>query len=270
MFFKLHFKNVLQKISKYKWPWIDLFIMTSSKTNKEIVNFLDKHDYFGYNKSHIHFFQQEECAVTDAHGKLLIDNDYRIMTSPDGNGNCIQTLLKVFPDKVKDKQWINIVAIDNVLQNIADPHFLGYVVLKNAGAGAKAVRKSSASENVGVICMDGNTYKVIEYYEIPEKIKVKPGLDYGVTLNYIFSLEEFKEKKIHLPLHSVKREVKINDKLVSAFKDEFLITDLIEKYEKCIVFEVERSKEFAPIKNKEGNDSINTAQHKLIDLNFDI
>ena len=41
---------------------------------------------------------------------------------------------------------------------------------------------------------------------------------------------------------------------------------MINMLDDCLVFEVERQKEFAPVKNKEGVDSIDTAR-ELLKLN---
>ena len=45
-----------------------------------------------------------------------------------------------------------------------------------------------------------------------------------------------------------------------------LCVDLVEHSRSCLVFEVTREKEFAPIKNKTGVDSVESAQ-ALLELN---
>ena len=49
-------------------------------------------------------------------------------------------------------------------------------------------------------------------------------------------------------------------------KFEMLCVDMIELANSCIPFEAIREKEFAPIKNKTGVDSVESAQ-KLLELN---
>ena len=46
-------------------------------------------------------------------------------------------------------------------------------------------------------------------------------------------------------------------------KFEMLCVDMIEFSDSCLPFEVERNKEFAPIKNKTGVDSVESAQELL-------
>ena len=52
----------------------------------------------------------------------------------------------------------------------------------------------------------------------------------------------------------------------NAHKFEILCVDLVEHSRSCLPFEVIREKEFAPIKNKTGVDSVETAQ-ALLELN---
>jgi UDP-N-acetylglucosamine/UDP-N-acetylgalactosamine diphosphorylase len=52
----------------------------------------------------------------------------------------------------------------------------------------------------------------------------------------------------------------------NAYKFETLILDMIYMMENCLSFEVEREKEFAPVKNAEGVDSVETARH-LLEIN---
>jgi UDP-N-acetylglucosamine/UDP-N-acetylgalactosamine diphosphorylase len=49
----------------------------------------------------------------------------------------------------------------------------------------------------------------------------------------------------------------------NGYKFEELILDMIHLLDDCLVFEVERNKEFAPVKNKQGVDSIDTARALL-------
>ena len=49
----------------------------------------------------------------------------------------------------------------------------------------------------------------------------------------------------------------------NAYKFETLALDLIHEMDDCLIFEVDREKEFAPIKNKEGIDSVDTARELL-------
>ena len=77
-----------------------------------------------------------------------------------------------------------------------------------------------------------------------------------------------------MPLHIVKKKVPYIDETgtliipdePNAYKFETLALDLIHEMDDCLVFEVDREKEFAPVKNATGVDSVDTAR-ELLKLN---
>lgn len=94
----------------------------------------------------------------------------------------------------------------------------------------------------------------------------------GVTLNYLFRVSELgKTLSVDMPIHKVKKNVKRYYKNgryeesseLNAYKYETVALDLIHMMDSCLAFEIEREKEFAPIKNKEGKDLLDTARELL-------
>ena len=92
---------------------------------------------------------------------------------------------------------------------------------------------------------------------------------YGVILNYLFRVDALEEvEALDLPVHSVKKKIPfidsegnlVNPEQENGFKFEFLILDLINLIGEMLPFEVEREKEFAPIKNLHGVDSLDSAR----------
>ena len=77
--------------------------------------------------------------------------------------------------------------------------------------------------------------------------------------------------KEELPLHIVKKKIPYIDEkgeLVkpeepNGYKFENLVLDMIHQMASCLPFEVVREKEFAPIKNKTGVDSVESARALL-------
>ena len=51
-------------------------------------------------------------------------------------------------------EWLNVFAVDNVLQRIADPVFVGATILSGCVCGSKVVRKVSPYERVGAMCLE--------------------------------------------------------------------------------------------------------------------
>lgn len=273
----------LMEVVKNTGTWIHLFIMTSDKNNDATIKFLQDHSFFGYQEEYIHFFQQEMAAATDYTGKIYLEEKGKISTSPNGNGgwfismnNC--GLLEVV--KENNIQWLNIFAVDNVLQRIADPCFVGATIDKGCEVGAKVVRKAAPDEKVGVICLEDGRPSIVEYYELTEELmnaideKGEPAYNFGVILNYLFhinALENILSK--NLPLHIVEKKIPylneqgevVKPETPNGYKYENLVLDMIHEMENCLPFEVVREKEFAPIKNKTGIDSVESARKLLQD-----
>lgn len=96
--------------------------------------------------------------------------------------------------------------------------------------------------------------------------------NFGVILNYLFRVSELEQIMSHkLPLHVVEKKIPYMDangnhvkpEQPNGYKFEQLVLDMIHDMDSCLPFEVVREKEFAPIKNKEGVDSVETARELL-------
>lgn len=261
--------------------YIHLFIMTSDKNNEATVNFFKEKNYFGYDSRYITFFMQEMAPAADYNGKIYMESKHKMSTSPNGNGGWFSSMerseaLNVV--RANGIEWLNVFSVDNVLQRIADPVFVGATIVTNSYVGSKVVKKASRDEKVGVMCLEDGKPSIVEYYELTEEMldstdeNGEPSYNYGVILNYLFNVQELEIiAKESLPLHIVEKKIPYIDEnceLIkpeepNGYKFETLILDMIHLMDKCIPFEVDRSREFAPIKNKTGVDSVDTARALL-------
>lgn len=285
--FQLLIEHTLD-IVKLADTWIHMYIMTSDINYKETVLFFKRHDYFGYNKNFIHFFVQELNPATDFDGKILMSSKSSLAMSPNGNGGWFSSMRRaglldyIFNSSI---EWINVFSVDNVLQRIADPVFLGATIESGKMCGAKVVRKAAPDERVGAICTEDGKPHIIEYYELSEKMMNQKNPDgtlaygFGVILNYLFPISRLKNTLGNkMPLHVVKKIIPYVDdtgKLIlpnepNGLKFETLALDLIHEMDDCLVFEIDRSTEFAPVKNKSGVDSIDTARKLLIENGYEL
>lgn len=262
--------------------FIPFYIMTSDINNEETIAFFKEHNYFGYNPDYITFFVQESNPVTDFDKNILLADKDEICMSPNGNGGWFSSMERNgLLDEILDSpiEWINVFSVDNVLQGIADPVFLGATIKSRKTCGAKVVAKAAPDEKVGAICTMSGMPHIIEYYELSDKMmnEKKPdgtyAYGYGVILNYLFPVKKLKKTlNSDMPLHIVKKAVPymdydgnfVNPDAVNAYKYETLALDLIHAMDSCLAYEIEREKEFAPIKNKEGVDSIESARELLL------
>lgn len=256
---------------------LNWYIMTSTENNQKTVGFFEEHNYFGYPKENIMFFVQGNLPLLDEEGKLLIDEDFNIKWAADGNG-CIYKSMKkdgVIDDmKKKGIKWIFIGSVDNALINMTDPIFVGLTVSENNEIGSKSVAKRNPHEPVGVFCKKNGAPAVIEYSEISKEMAEATDeegeLLFGESniMAHLYSIDAIEKISEHeLPYHSAHKKATYMDldgKNVvpnepNAYKYEAFIFDGFSYFDNMSVLRVKREENFAPIKNKDGNDSPETA-----------
>lgn len=278
--FEMLIRN-LQKNTDAAGVPVPLYIMTSLKNNADTVAFFEAHDFFGYPKDYISFFIQEMVPCTDFNGKLLMESPSSICMSPNGNGGWYTSMYNcgILEDVRNRKlEWINVFSVDNVLQQIADPVFIGATLDSGCVSGAKVVRKASPNEGVGVLCLEDGRPSIVEYYEMTEEMANlrKPNGDltygFGVTLNYLFRVDVLETMLgTNMPLHIATKKIPyidengtpVSPEKPNGYKFETLALDMVRLSENCIPYEVVREKEFAPIKNATGADSLESARELM-------
>ncbi len=261
--------------------FVPLYIMTSDKNNDETIEFFEEKNYFGYPKDFVKFFKQEMAPSVDFDGKLYMETPDSLSLSPNGNGGWFYSMVKTgIIDDVKKRgvEWLNIFAVDNVLQRIADPVFVGATISSGCVSGAKVVKKAEPQEKIGVLCLEDGKPSIVEYYEMTEEIinsrqpNGELSYNFGVILNYLFRVDKLEEiLSRQMPVHIVEKKIPYIDEngtLIkpeepNGYKFELLVLDMIHLLDNCLSFEVVRDYEFAPIKNKTGVDSVESARELL-------
>ena len=217
----------------------------------------------------------------DYNGKLYMEAKDTLSLSPNGNGGWFSSLIKA--GLIKDinergVEWLNVFSVDNVLQRIADPVFVGATINAGCVCGSKVVRKAAPEERVGVLCLEDGKPSIVEYYEMTDEIinsRNENGellYNFGVTLNYLFKVDKLIDiMNKNMPLHIVEKKIPYineNGELVkpespNGYKFETLVLDMIHLMDNCLSFEIDRKKEFAPIKNRTGVDSLDSARELM-------
>lgn len=253
--------------------------MTSRANNDETIKFFKENDYFGYPRDRIHFYIQDVAPTCDYSGKVFLDEKHRVSLAPNGNGGWYSSLVNSGLARIMERdgiEWLNVYSVDNVLQRICDPAFIGATIIKRCGCGAKVVKKVCADEKVGVLCNEDGKPAIMEYYEMPEDLKNKTKKGelvycYGVTLNYLFNVHELNSTLSgRLPYHvadkaipHIENGVRVTPEKPCGYKLETLVVDMVKMMGSCLAYEVERDREFAPVKNATGTDSVETARALL-------
>lgn len=261
--------------------YVPLYIMTSNINNADTTAFFEEHDYFGYPKDYVKFFVQEMVPACDYEGRIYMESQTEVAMSPNGNGGWFLSMVNAgLLSDIKERgiEWINVFAVDNCLQRIADPMFVGATIAYGCESGAKVVRKAAPDERVGVLCTEDGKPSIAEYYEMTEEMatarKENGDLKYGfgVILNYLFSEKKLEQiADARMPIHVVEKKIPYMDEdgtfvkpeQPNGYKFETLVLDMVHMMDDCIPYEVVREREFAPIKNLHGVDSLDSARELM-------
>ena len=260
-------------------PW---YIMTSKENDHDTRMFFEKANYFGYPKEEIKFFIQGELPMISVDGKILLENKGLIKVGADGHGGIFNAMIRnnVLAE-MKDKgiEWIFTAGIDNPLLKIVDPILVGLSLDKKVSAASRTLVKNSPTEKVGVFCKRNGRPAVIEYIFMPEELAnltdengqlVYSESHVMFNMFHISIMEEI--SKTALPYYAAFKatdylnengEIAIADK-PNAYKFESFIFDAFSMLDDMALLRVKREDEFAPIKNKEGVDSPETARELYI------
>ena len=261
--------------------YVPLYIMTSNINNADTTAFFEEHDYFGYPKDYVKFFVQEMVPACDYEGRIYMESQTEVAMSPNGNGGWFSSMVNAgLLSDIKERgiEWFNVFAVDNCLQRIADPMFVGATIAYGCESGAKVVRKAAPDERVGVLCTEDGKPSIAEYYEMTEEMatarKENGDLKYGfgVILNYLFSEKKLEQiADARMPIHVVEKKIPYMDvdgtfvkpEQPNGYKFETLVLDMVHMMDDCIPYEVVREREFAPIKNLHGVDSLDSARELM-------
>lgn len=256
---------------------IHWYIMTSKANNDDTINFFESNNYFGYGKENISFFVQGEIAMLDESGRILMETPSSIKLAADGNGGIFEAMHKngvIEEMKANGVQYVYTCGIDNVLANMVDPVLIGAMVESGLNIGTKSVEKTNPYEKAGIICMKNGHPAVIEYTEIPDSLATmrKPnGELMYCEMNFVSNifkldfLDTLKQNKLPFHVAHKKCDILNIDGSVqvanepNAYKFEMFIFDIYARVNEIFVLRVDRYEEFAPTKNKEGEDSPETS-----------
>ncbi|MGO4548834.1 UDPGP type 1 family protein [Paenibacillus sp. 2TAB23] len=262
-------------------PW---YIMTSPQNQAATEMFFHAADWFGYPPEDIFLFQQQTMPVLDHNWKLLFAAEDELMVAPSGHGECFASLGKsgaIDDMKRRGLEWVFYYNVDNALIKIADPAFIGLAASHSNPIATKVIEKTDSEEKIGIVCLKNGRPAVVEYSEIQDDVKnlrdTAGRLFYnlGHISIHLFKLD-FVERHADagLDYHIASKKMAYideNGSLVkpsepNAYKLERFIFDLFPQANGLTVFKTKREEEFAPVKNKGGEDSPQSARRLVLDL----
>ena len=282
--FEIQCKGI-QKVAKrsgYEPHW---YIMTSTINHQDTVSFFEEHEFFGYPKEKIHFFPQMMIPAITPDGKLQLADKGEILKSPNGNGGMFVSLQHsglLTTMREHGAKYLFVCGIDNCLVKMADPMFLGAMLTdeKHPQATAKSYIKRDPGEKAGIFCRRDGRPGVLEYTEIPQlyaEMKNENGeWTYGDTnvLNYIFTIDAVERlatlgTEYHIAVKKLSyldTESKTEITVPRGYKFELFLFDTFLYLDDLQVVRIERTEEFAPVKNPTGIDSAESAREMYLDF----
>ena len=262
-------------------PWC---IMTSPLNHESTVAFFEQHHHFGLDPSTVHFFTQGVMpSVDQVSGEVLLAGPDAIAFNPDGHGGTLRALANsglLSHLRRQGVEHMSYFQVDNPLVRALDPIFLGLHIDDSVSSGevtSKAVAKRSADEKVGVFGVQDGQLTVLEYSDLDPKVcqaidsEGKLKFRAGNMAVHAFGLD-FLDRLMNgtgLPFHRAIKKVPFFDESTGAIQDpsapnavkyETFIFDALPLATRPLVVEADRTEEFAPIKNAEGADSVQTSQ----------
>ncbi|MBZ0173509.1 MAG: UDPGP type 1 family protein [Phycisphaerales bacterium] len=283
--FQIFAEGILAASRKHQRP-IPWYIMTSPLNHEATEAFFREHDHFGLCAEDVMFFMQGTLPSFDKQaGKVLLAGKSTIATSPDGHGGAIKALHASGATADMAKRGVEHISywqVDNPNIHVLDPVFIGL----HAGAedssaemSSKMLPKAEAKEKVGVFCRSAGRTMVVEYSDLPDALAEQTNPDGSLRfiagspaihmLGVAFVDKVASDPAFALPYHRAVKKVPYVDLETghpvepsepNAVKLERFVFDAIPMAGSSIVLETDRVEEFAPVKNKDGVDSIITSK----------
>ena len=148
---------------------VPLLIMTSPENDRPIKDFFQANHFFGLDPGAVFFFRQALLPTVTAEGSLILKDEVRLFTNPDGHGGSLKALHKsgLLSELVqKGFSELFYCQVDNPLVKIADPIFLGYHRISESEFSLKVLRRRNEAEKIGVYALLDGKPGVIEYSDL--------------------------------------------------------------------------------------------------------
>ena len=267
--FELQARQILKYKNEADELKVHWYIMTSDINHEETLLFFKEHGFFNVPEENIHFFKQEHFPPLTKDGELMLTADKDIMLTPNGNGGIFSSLKNsgmLHEMEANGVQHVFMNNVDNVVVKVLDPALVGLHVTENNDITSKSITPKSG-ESVGRLAIMNGDKGVVEYTELPAGSEDKfTNANIGIHMYSTNFLNKAADGE--MPYHLALKKLEHLDGELSVVKEEVLkfekfYFDAFKYADKHNTLQVDRKGEFSPLKNKAGNDSIETAAKDL-------
>lgn len=280
--FKIHARRILAVNLRYgvRVPW---YVMTSQANDNETKAIFASNDFFGLPKEDVIFFTQKMLPALDLAGNVLLKDKVSLFLAPNGHGGSLEAFASsgCLADAARrGVTTLSYFQVDNPLVRPTDALFIGLHCNAEAQMSNKVVMKRAFDEKVGVLGLIDGRMGCIEYSDMSNEM-LKSTNEQG-ELNFsagniavhalsIDFLKEITDGGVKLPWHVAKKKISCvgpdgHLAQVDGMKFETFVFDALGLAENSVTLEVDRSAEFAPVKNRQGTDSPDTARAAMCAL----
>jgi UDP-N-acetylglucosamine/UDP-N-acetylgalactosamine diphosphorylase len=275
--FSIHCAKIRALEKRFGAP-LPLVVMTSEANDEATRRYFELHG--GFDLAEVRFMKQGSLPALDDRGKLFLATRDRIFRSPNGHGGTVAALARSgLLAELTERGIAHLFyfQVDNPLVKIAEPFFLGAHHRARSEYSLKILRKRSPDEKLGLLARTNNRHFIVEYSDLPaEAAQARDAAGdllfwAGSPAIHVFSLAFFTrlvEKGIELPYHRARKKIPHTDAAgreiepaePNGTKFETFIFDAMPHARTILAVEGVREKEFAPVKNAQGEDSLESAQ----------
>lgn len=281
--FQIFAESIICNQNKYgcKIKW---YIMTSKINDVQTREFFAENNYFGLDEKQVKLFTQATLPAFGLDGKALLEAKDSLALSPNGHGGSFEALKAsgALDDMIKNNiTHLSYWQVDNPLIMVMDPLFIGMHHLTESDMSSRALIKRDYAEKLGHFCILDNKLIIVEYSDMPEalakqtdcsgRLAFRAGSPAMHVLKTAF-IERMTSGKLDFKPHKALKKVphidgnanQIDPQQPNAIKLEFFLFDALPLANNPLILEADRDEQFAPVKNKTGQDSPQSCQEALL------
>ncbi len=248
------------------------YVMTSPQNDAATRAFFVENRWFDLEPAQVFFFQQSMLPALSPEGRVLRSAPGRLFLAPTGHGGVLSALRSTGALEHAREHGIerfSYFQVDNPLVVPFDPLFLGLHRLEGARMSSKTVEKRDAAEKVGVLAWREGQLACIEYSDLPPELREareptgRLSFSAGSIALHVIErtlVEELTSRGLSLPWHLARKSMSVLDEKgraveATGVKFESFVFDALAFSPASAILEVERAREFSPVKNASGEDS---------------